>query len=250
MELGAKLVQLRTLAGEQRGLGRAMTQTEVAQAVRTELGVSLSQAYLSQLERGKRVHLSNTSRATLARFFQVHPGYLVSDLPGHGDTSCAIPAALTQQFALVEGDALRNVHGLALAPDLGERIQGARQRSASTFPASERRDVPIAPAIVPVPATPHAPTWIGDPVPANIPIVPGSAGFYPRHGQWEPSRRPPVRTEPPLVGVDARLRSLLSRLRDHPQAGRVLALAEQIARLTPEALDETEALVRRLAREE
>jgi hypothetical protein len=47
-----------------------MTQTEVATALRLELGLSLSQAYLSQLERGKRVHLSNTSRGAGARVVQ------------------------------------------------------------------------------------------------------------------------------------------------------------------------------------
>jgi hypothetical protein len=33
------------------------------------------------LESGRRVHLTASSRALLARFFKVHPGYLVSDPP-------------------------------------------------------------------------------------------------------------------------------------------------------------------------
>ncbi len=248
MELGEKLVQLRALAGEQRGLGRPMTQTEVAQAVRAELGVSLSQAYLSQLERGKRVHLSNTSRATLARFFQVHPGYLVSDLPDHSDTACAIPAAPhKQQSTAAKEEALREVRGLALAPDLGAHIEMARQHGGTAFPASERRDVPLR-STVPLIPTPHAPAWIGDPVPGSLPVIPGSAS-YPSRFAHQPasSQRPPMRTHPSQVNIDARLRNLLSRLRDHPQSGRVLALVEQITLLSPEALDETEALVLRLS---
>jgi transcriptional regulator with XRE-family HTH domain len=48
-----------------------------------ELQASLSQAYLSQLEKGKRVHLTASSRDLLATFFKVHPGYLVSDPPDY-----------------------------------------------------------------------------------------------------------------------------------------------------------------------
>jgi len=54
---------------------------EVVTSMRDELQESLSQAYLSQLESGRRVHLTASSRALLARFFKVHPGYLVSDPP-------------------------------------------------------------------------------------------------------------------------------------------------------------------------
>lgn len=79
MELSAKLKQLREQIGHRRGLGRPLTQSEVARAIRDELGGSISQSYLSQLERGHRVHLTHTSRDHLARFFGVHPGYLVSD---------------------------------------------------------------------------------------------------------------------------------------------------------------------------
>lgn len=81
MELQQKLLHLRAVAGLHRGLQRPLTQGEVVAAMRKELGVSLSQAYLSQLERGKRTHLSNKSRVALARFYGVHPGYLVTDPP-------------------------------------------------------------------------------------------------------------------------------------------------------------------------
>jgi len=83
MDLHHKLKHLRGIEGSLRGLGRPMTQAEVTQAMHTELGQSLSQAYLSQIESGKRPHLSAHSRALLARFFKVHPGYLVSDPPGY-----------------------------------------------------------------------------------------------------------------------------------------------------------------------
>ena len=83
MDLHQKLKHLRTIEGTLRGLGRPMTQAEVTQAMQSELGESLSQAYLSQIESGKRPHLSAHSRALLAHFFKVHPGYLVSDPPGY-----------------------------------------------------------------------------------------------------------------------------------------------------------------------
>ena len=62
---------------------RPMTQTEVVKAMQEELDESITQAYLSQLENGKRVHLTASSRDLLSRFFKVQPGYLVSDLPGY-----------------------------------------------------------------------------------------------------------------------------------------------------------------------
>jgi transcriptional regulator with XRE-family HTH domain len=81
MDLSEKLKHLRQVEGELRGLNRPMTQMEVVTCMREELQESLSQAYLSQLESGRRVHLTASSRALLARFFKVHPGYLVSDPP-------------------------------------------------------------------------------------------------------------------------------------------------------------------------
>ena len=82
MTLGQKLRQLRQLEGELRGLGRELTQSELVRAIRTELGETISQSYLSLIEKGSRKHLSHESRQLLARFFKVHPGYLVSDPPG------------------------------------------------------------------------------------------------------------------------------------------------------------------------
>jgi len=57
-------------------------QSEVARLVQKELGKSISQSYLSQMESGARPHMSNSTRMLLARFFKVHPGYLVDDPEG------------------------------------------------------------------------------------------------------------------------------------------------------------------------
>lgn len=83
MDLAAKLKALRDHAGQRRGLQRALTQSEVTRAIRAEQDGSISQGYLSQLEAGRRMHLTATSRGQLARFFGVHPGYLVSDPEPH-----------------------------------------------------------------------------------------------------------------------------------------------------------------------
>jgi hypothetical protein len=83
MTLGDKLRSLRTVEGSLRGLGRPMTQSEVVEAMKSELGRGLSQAYLSQIESGARPHMTSTSRELLARFFRVFPGFLVDDPAGY-----------------------------------------------------------------------------------------------------------------------------------------------------------------------
>jgi transcriptional regulator with XRE-family HTH domain len=82
MKLGEKLRYLRLMEGTLRGLGREMTQKEVAGMLKKETGRALSQSYLSQIENGARPHLTNESRMLLAKFFKVHPGYLVDDPEG------------------------------------------------------------------------------------------------------------------------------------------------------------------------
>ena len=83
MRLGDKLKYLREVEGALRGLGRAMTQQEVVRALKKELGKAISQSYLSQIESGARPHMTNATRMLLARFFKVHPGYLVDDPEGY-----------------------------------------------------------------------------------------------------------------------------------------------------------------------
>jgi transcriptional regulator with XRE-family HTH domain len=83
MKLSDKLRYLREVEGSLRGLGRAMTQQELMRAIHAEMGEPLSQSYLSQIESGARPHLTNTTRLLLAKFFKVHPGYLVDDPEGY-----------------------------------------------------------------------------------------------------------------------------------------------------------------------
>ena len=83
MLLADKLRTLRETEGQLRSMGRAMTQGELVRAIREETGEALSQSYLSQIESGTRPHLTNTTRLLLARFFKVHPGYLVDDPEGY-----------------------------------------------------------------------------------------------------------------------------------------------------------------------
>src|ERR1700679_2181388 len=92
MKLNDKIRYLREVEGNLRGLGRAMTQQELVRAIeesnrakggRGTRGGTISQSYLSQIESGARPHLTNTTRLLLAKFFQVHPGYLVDDPEGY-----------------------------------------------------------------------------------------------------------------------------------------------------------------------
>ena len=83
MTLGDKIRSLRSVEGSLRGLGRAMTQQELADAMKRETGRGLSQAYLSQIESGSRPHLTHTTRELLARFFRIYPGFLVNDPEGY-----------------------------------------------------------------------------------------------------------------------------------------------------------------------
>ena len=83
MTLAEKFRYLRTVEGHLRGLGRDMTQQEIVRAISKELNEKISQPYLSQIESGKRKHLTNSSRLLLARLFKVHPGFLVDDPEGY-----------------------------------------------------------------------------------------------------------------------------------------------------------------------
>ena len=83
MKLGEKIRYLREVEGSLRGLDRAMSQQEMVRELAAETGSKLSQSYLSQIESGARPHLTNTTRQILARFFKVHPGYLVDDPEGY-----------------------------------------------------------------------------------------------------------------------------------------------------------------------
>lgn len=116
MELGQKLQMLRRLEGHLRGLGRELTQAELSRAIKKELHQGISQSYLSLIESGARPHLSHASRQLLAKFFKVHPGYLVSDPPGFQTELSAdvTPAESSVDRWLREGSA-RLAHDPALA---------------------------------------------------------------------------------------------------------------------------------------
>lgn len=117
MELAEKLRRLRQAEGVRRGLWRTFTQQEVAHAMRQEIGVSISQAYLSQLESGARLHLTSATREALARFYHVHPGYLVSDPPEMAvapDTPASLSPSLVEAVLARLADAPDPEHVLRL----------------------------------------------------------------------------------------------------------------------------------------
>jgi transcriptional regulator with XRE-family HTH domain len=100
MKLGEKMRYLREVEGTLRGLGREMTQQEIVRAIKKELGKSISQSYLSQIERGVRPHLTNSTRMLLAKFFKVHPGYLVDDPEGFATELISEVATLEDRMDL------------------------------------------------------------------------------------------------------------------------------------------------------
>src|SRR5437016_1908300 len=80
-----------------------MTQLELVRAIRDEISggrsgktKGISQSYLSQIENGSRPHMTQSSRALLAKFFKVHPGFLVDDPEGYH-------TELTSDLRTVEG---------------------------------------------------------------------------------------------------------------------------------------------------
>src|ERR1041385_5279068 len=83
MKLGDKIRYLREVEGSLRGLGRPMNQVELVDGVRKELGAKISQSYISQIENGSRPHMTQATRSLLAKFFRVHPGFLVDDPEGY-----------------------------------------------------------------------------------------------------------------------------------------------------------------------
>src|SRR6516225_12290930 len=100
MTLGIKIRYLRSVEGTLRGLGREMTQWEVVRAIKSDLGKTISQSYLSQIENGTRPHLTNTTRMLLAKFFKVHPGYLVDDPEGYSTELISDLGALEDKLDL------------------------------------------------------------------------------------------------------------------------------------------------------
>lgn len=126
MSLAEKLRYLREVEGSLRGLGRPMTQSELVRAVQQELGKAISQSYISQIENGARPHLTQSSRSLLARFFKVHPGFLVDDPPG-------FHTELTSDLRTTEGKLdvwlLQGAERFASDPEISQvLISAARQK--------------------------------------------------------------------------------------------------------------------------
>src|SRR6202051_766339 len=96
MKVGEKIRYLREVEVSLRGLNLPITQQEMVKALRQELRKSISQSYMSQIESGARPHMTQSSRALLAKFFKVHPGFLVDDPEGYH-------TELTSDLRTVEG---------------------------------------------------------------------------------------------------------------------------------------------------
>ena len=96
MTLAEKIRYLREVEGSLRGLERPLTQLELVKAIAQELGLNISQSYISQIENGSRRHMTQATRSLLARFFKVHPGFLVDDPDG-------FHTELTSDLRTVEG---------------------------------------------------------------------------------------------------------------------------------------------------
>src|SRR6266571_9086076 len=112
-----------------------MTQLELVRAIREELGkgrggvkgASISQSYLSQIENGARPHMTQGSRSLLAKFFKVHPGFLVDDPDGYH-------TELTSDLRTVEGKLdVWLLQG-------SERFASDRELSAVLMKAARERD--------------------------------------------------------------------------------------------------------------
>ncbi len=111
MRLGEKLKVLRKLEGMCRGLPRELSKAEMAKLIREELRERISLPYLSQLEAGTRTHMTNKTRLLLARFFRIHPGYLVDD-PADYQRQLATPVPRSKEilvdWLLVGADRFRH----------------------------------------------------------------------------------------------------------------------------------------------
>lgn len=126
MTLAEKIRYLREVEGSLRGLNRPMTQLELVRAVHNEQGKAISQSYISQIENGARPHMTQSTRSLLAKFFKVHPGFLVDDPEGYH-------TELTSDLRTTEGKLdvwlLQGSERFASDPEVSEvLIQVAREK--------------------------------------------------------------------------------------------------------------------------
>jgi len=127
MTLAEKIRYLREVEGSLRGLNRPMTQLELVKSIRKELAKSISQSYISQIENGSRRHMTQATRSLLAKFFKVHPGFLVDDPEGYHNE-------LTSDLRTLEGKL--DVWLLQGA----ERFSGDPELSAVLMKAAREKD--------------------------------------------------------------------------------------------------------------
>jgi len=126
MTLGEKIRYLREVEGSLRGLDRPLTQLELVRAIRKQLGKTISQSYVSQIESGTRPHMTQSTRSLLAKFFKVHPGFLVDDPVGYH-------TELVSDLRTTEGQLdvglLQGSERFASDPEVSEvMIQAAREK--------------------------------------------------------------------------------------------------------------------------
>src|SRR5690242_9630120 len=140
MTLGEKLRYLREVEGALRGRGRDLSQQEVSRLIQKELGKSISQSYLSQIEKGTRPHLTNSTRLLLAKFFKVHPGYLVDDPEGYQNELISDLGALEDKLDLwLISGAERFARDVEVSQALLEAAKHEDSRRCLVLRSEERR---------------------------------------------------------------------------------------------------------------
>ena len=122
MTLAEKIRYLREVEGSLRGMNRPMTQLELVKSIRKEQGQGISQSYISQIENGSRRHMTQATRSLLAKFFKIHPGFLVDDPEGYHNE-------LTSDLRTVEGKLdvwlLQGAERFSNDPELSEVLMKA-----------------------------------------------------------------------------------------------------------------------------
>lgn len=122
MTVAEKIRYLREVEGTLRGLNRPMTQLELVKSIRKEQGKGISQSYISQIENGSRRHMTQATRSLLARFFKIHPGFLVDDPEGYHNE-------LTSDLRTLEGKLdvwlLQGAERFSSDPELSEVLMKA-----------------------------------------------------------------------------------------------------------------------------
>jgi len=109
--------------GGRRGAGKGPSKAPSKAPSQTK---TISQSYLSQIENGTRPHMTQSSRALLAKFFKVHPGFLVDDPEGYH-------AELTSDLRTMEGQLdvwlLQGSERFASDPEVSQvLIKAAREK--------------------------------------------------------------------------------------------------------------------------